>query len=373
MEFKIEKEEFAKGLYRIQSIVEKKGTMPILLNVLLETYEKGIAITATDLEIGLKGFHPAEIIKEGRATLSAKKLYEVIKELPEKEVFLKLKENQWVEISSGKSLFNIMGLSADSFPSLPVFEEEEFVSADVEILKEMIEKTIFAVSSDESRYNLTGVFFTQKNEGEEKDLNLKMVATDGYRLSLIERSIRMEVKGLEKGILLPKKGLVELIKLLDEGGEAGWIKLKNNNFIVKKGNAILLMRLLDAEFPDYRQVIPLNTKKHIRMKRNQIIESLRRVSILSSEKTRGVKFHFSQNLLELSSYNPELGEAKDDVPVDYKGEDITIGFNSRFVLEVLNIMKGEEVVLALEDGSSPAIIRPSNDERHTCVVMPMRL
>ena len=371
MEFKIEKEEFTKGLYRVQSIVEKKGTMPILLNVLLETHEKGIAITATDLEIGLKGFYPAEIIKEGRATLSAKKLYEVIKELPEKEVFLKLKENQWVEISSGKSLFKIMGLSADSFPSLPVFEEEEFVSADVEILKEMIEKTIFAVSSDESRYNLAGVFFTQKNEGEEKDL--KMVATDGYRLSLIERSIRMEVKGLEKGILLPKKGLVELIKLLDEGGEAGWIKLKNNNFIVKKGNVILLMRLLDAEFPDYRQVIPLNTKKHIRMKRNQIIESLRRVSLLSSEKTRGVKFHFSQDLLVLSAYNPELGEAKEEVPVDYKGEEVTVGFNSRFVLEVLNIMRGEEVVLELEDGISPAIIRPSNDERHTCVVMPMRL
>jgi len=133
------------------------------------------------------------------------------------------------------------------------------------------------------------------------------------------------------------------------------------------------MRLLDPEFPDYRQVIPLNTKKHIRMKRNQIIESLRRVSILSSEKTRGVKFHFSQNLLELSSYNPELGEAKEEVLVDYKGEDITVGFNSRFVLEVLNIMKGEEVVLAMEDGVSPAIIRPSNDERHTCVVMPMRI
>jgi len=371
MEFKIEKEDFTKGLYRAQSIIEKKGTMPILLNVLIETHGDKVAITATDLEIGIKGLHPAEIINEGKATLSGKKLYEVIKELPEKKVSLKLKENQWVEIFSGKSFFNIMGLSADSFPTLPTFEEEGFVSAEVEILKEMIEKTIFSVSSDESRYNLTGVFFKQENEGEEK--SLKMVATDGYRLSMINRSLKTEIKGLENGILLPKKGLMELSKLLNEGGEGVWIKIKGNNFIVKKEDVILIMRLLDAEFPDYRQVIPQKTKKHIRMKRNQILESLHRVSLLSSEKTRGVKFLFSQDILELSSYNPELGEAKEEVPVDYKGEDISVGFNSRFVLEVLNILNSDEIILELEEGTSPAIIRPSNDERHTCVVMPMRI
>ena len=371
MEFKIEKEDFTKGLYRVQSIIEKKGTMPILLNVLIETHGDKVAITATDLEIGIKGLHPAEIINEGKATLSGKKIYEVIKELPEKKVSLKLKENQWVEISSGKSFFNIMGLPAESFPTLPAFEEEGFVSAEVEIFKEMIEKTIFSVSSDESRYNLTGVFFRQENEGEEK--SLKMVATDGYRLSMINRSSKTEVIGLEKGILLPKKGLMELSKLLDAGGEGVWIKIKGNNFIVKKEDVILIMRLLDAEFPDYRQVIPQKTKKHIRMKRNQILESLHRVSILSSEKTRGVKFLFSQDILELSSYNPELGEAKDEVPVDYKGEDISVGFNSRFVLEVLNILNSDEIIIELEDGTSPAIIRPANDERHTCVVMPMRI
>ena len=372
MEFKIEKDDFTKGLYRAQSIIEKKGTMPILLNVLIETHGSNrVSITATDLEIGIKGLHPAEIIKEGKATLSGKKMYEVIKELPEKKVSLKLKENQWVEIFSGKSFFNIMGLPADSFPSLPAFEEEGFVSLDAEILKEMIEKTIFSVSSDESRYNLTGVFFKQENDGEEK--NLKMVATDGYRLSMINRSLKSEVTGLEKGILLPKKGLMEMNKLLDEEGTGVWIKIKGNNFIAKKEDVILIMRLLDAEFPDYRQVIPLKTKRQMKMKRNQILESLRRVSILSSEKTKGVKFLFSQDILELSSYNPELGEAKEEVPVEYKGEDISVGFNSRFVLEVLSIMNSEEIILELEDGTSPAIIRPLSDERHTCVVMPMRI
>jgi DNA polymerase III subunit beta len=371
MEFKIFQEDFVKGLYRAQSVVEKKGTMPILLNVLIEAQETGIAITATDLEIGLKGIHPAEVMKTGKTTISAKKLYEVIKELPEKSISLRLKENHWVEIKSGKSTFTVMGLSADSFPSLPLYEEEGFISVETKILKEMVEKTLFAVSTDESRYNLTGVFFVRK-EGE-TERELRMVATDGYRLSMIDRSFGKEMEELKNGVLLPKKGLVEMNKLLEEDGEEVSIKLKGNNFIVKKEKVVLIMRLLDAEFPDYRQVIPPQTKRHIKMKRSQIMESLKRVSILSSEKTRGVKFQFSPDILELSSYNPEFGEAKEEIAIDYQGENLTVGFNSRFVLEVLNIIKNEEVVFDIEDSGSPAIIRPAEDEKHTCVIMPMRI
>jgi DNA polymerase-3 subunit beta len=371
MEFLIDKEEFTRGLFRSQSVVERKGTMPILLNVLIETKENGISITATDLEIGIKGFYNANIKKPGSTTLSAKKLYEVVKELPEKDVFFRLKENQWVEISSGKSQFNIMGISAETFPSFPAYEEENFISLESALLREMIDKTIFAVSSDESRYNLTGVFFTRREREAEKIL--RMVATDGYRLSLIDRPLKMEIEGLENGILLPKKGLSELTRLLEEEGDQVWVKMKNNNFIVKKDPVVLIMRLLDAEFPDYQQVIPAQTKRLIRMKRSQILESLKRVSILSSEKTKGVKFHFAEDLLELSSYNPDFGEAKEEFSVEYKGEEIKVGFNYRFVLEVLNILTSEEILFEMEDGASPAIIRPANDTQHTCVVMPMRI
>jgi DNA polymerase-3 subunit beta len=349
--------------------------MPILLNVLIEAQESEIVITATDLEIGLKGRHPAEIINSGKTTLSAKKIYEVVKELPEKEVSFRLKENHWVEIKSGKSTFNIMGISAESFPSLPSYEEEGFLAVETEILKEMVEKTIFAVSTDESRYNLTGVFFIKKESDSQKEV--RMVATDGYRLSLIDRSLGEEMKGLETGILLPKKGLVELNKILEEGGKEAvktiGIKLKGNNFILKRDPVILIMRLLDAEFPDYRQVIPNSPKRQITVKRSQIQDSLRRVSILSSEKTRGVKFQFNPDFLELSSYNPEFGEAKEELSVEYKGETLQVGFNSRFVMEVLNNLKSEEVVFEIEDNVSPAIIRPADDPRHTCVIMPMRI
>jgi len=371
MEFLIEKGEFTKGLFRSQSVVEKKGTMPILLNVLIETKDNGIFITATDLEIGIKGQYQGEVQKPGNITLSAKKLYEVVKELPEKSVSFRMKENQWVEIKSGKSVFNIMGVSAETFPSFPAYEEEEFMVMEASVLREMIDKTIFAVSTDESRYNLTGVFLAKHKE--EEDQKMRMVATDGYRLSLIDRTLKTEIPGLEKGILLPKKGLAELSRLLEEGGDQVWIKLKNNNLIIKKENVVLIMRLLDAEFPDYNQVIPNQTKRHIRIKRSQFIESLKRVSILSSEKTKGVKFHFGENLLELSSYNPDFGEAKEEISVEYKGEELTVGFNYRFILEVLNILSGEEIIMEFEDGVSPAVIRPANDEKHTCVVMPMRI
>lgn len=371
MEFLIQKGEFTKGLFRSQSVVEKKGTMPILLNVLIETKDNGISITATDLEIGIKGQYQGDVQKPGNITLSAKKLYEVVKELPEKDVSFRMKENQWVEIKSGKSVFTIMGVSAETFPSFPAYEEEEFMSMEASLLREMIDKTIFAVSTDESRYNLTGVFFTKREE--EEDQKLRMVATDGYRLSLIDRTLKTEIPGLEKGILLPKKGLAELSRLLEEEGDQVWIKLKNNNLIIKKENVVLIMRLLDAEFPDYNQVIPTQTKRHIRIRRGHLLESLKRVSILSSEKTKGVKFHFGESLLELSSYNPDFGEAKEEVSVEYKGEDLTVGFNYRFILEVLNILSSEEIIMEFEDGVSPAIIRPANDERHTCVVMPMRI
>ena len=371
MEFVIDREELVKGLFMSQSVVEKKGTMPILLNVLIETKENGISITATDLEIGIKGLFSAEVKNPGSITISAKKLYEVAKELPENDVSFRLKENLWVEICSGKSLFNIMGISAETFPSFPAYEEENFIAVEGPILREMVDKTIFAVSSDESRYNLTGVFFTKKDGEEEK--NLRMVATDGYRLSLIDRPLGIEFEGLENGVLLPKKGLAELTRLLEEEGSEVWVKLKNNNFIVRKDTVVLIMRLLDAEFPDYQQVIPKKTKRHIRMPRNRILEALRRVSLLSSEKTKGVKFHFSQDLLELSSYNPDFGEAKEELSVEYKGEDLTAGFNYRFIIEVLNILSSEEIIFELEDGASPAIIRPEDDDKHTCVVMPMRI
>lgn len=371
MEFMIEKEVFAKGLHRLQGIIDKKGTMPILLNVLIEAKDKEINITATDLEVGFKESHNAEIKKEGRIGILGKKLYEIVKEMPEKYISLKLKENFWVEIKSGKSIFNIMGIEVDKYPSLPAYDEgADFVEVPNKVINEMIIKTIFAVSNDETRRNLMGVFMTQVIKEENKFL--RMVGTDGYRLSMIDRPLDREIKGVEKGILLPKKGLWELAKILDEDGDKILISVKNNNFIVKNGKKTLIIRILDAEFPDYRQVIPEKTKIKICLKRKDFLESLRRVSILSSEKTKGVKFILREKVMELSSYNPEIGEAKEEILAEYKGEELIVGFNARFVLEALDNFESDDVIMSMEDANSPAIFKPAGDDHHKCIIMPMR-
>lgn len=371
MEFIIEKEEMLRGLSRIQNVVEKKIAMPILSNALIECKGEEISITATDLEIGLQGFYRAKVLEEGRFTVSAKKLFEVVKELPEKEVIFRSSQNQWIEVICGKANFKIMGLSAETFPSLPAYEEEGFFTIRGKIFREMIERTIYAVSMDESRYNLRGHFLAQWRK--ENDQGLRMVTTDGYRISIIDRGLAGEIKGLEKGILLPKKGMSELNRLISENGENIEVKLKNNNFIVRLENVILIMRLLDAEFPDYQQVIPKKTKRKVRIKREILLNSLKRVSLFASEKTRGVKFHFGQGFLELTSYSPEIGEAKEEISIDFRGEDLIVGFNARFILEILSSFYSEEVDLEMEDERSPAILRPTNDIQHTCVIMPMRI
>jgi len=371
MEFIIEKEILTKGLHRVQGIMDKKGIMPILLNVLIEAKGKEIFITATDLEVGFKESHAAEIKKEGKIGILGKKLFEIVKELPEKIISIKLKENYWVEIKSGKSIFNIMGVEVEKYPALPSYEKEvDFVEAPNRLINEMINKTIYAVSNDESRKNLLGVFMAQENKEEKKFL--RMVATDGYRLSMIDRQIDNEIKGIEKGILLPKKGLWELSKILDEDGEKILVSVKNNNFIIKNGKKTLIIRLLDAEFPDYRQVIPEKTKINICLKRNEFLECLKRVAILASEKSKGVKFSLSNKIMELSTYNPEIGEAKEEISAEYKGEDLSVGFNAKFVLEALDNFESDDVVIAMEDPNSPAIFRPVGDDLHKCVIMPMR-
>ncbi len=370
MEFIIDKDTLTKGLQRVQGILDKKGTMPILLNVLIEAKGKEIIITATDLEVGFKETHIAEIKKEGKIGLLGKKIFEIVKELPEKQVSFKLKENLWVEVISGKSIFNIMGIEVDKYPSLPSYEEDDFIEASDKVINEMINKTIYAVSNDETRRNLLGVFINQEEREENKFL--RMVATDGYRLAMIDRQIEREISGVGKGILVPKKGLWELNKILDENGERILIAVKNNNFIIKKGKKTLIVRLLDADFPDYKQVIPEKTKIKIILKREEFLEALKRVSILASEKTRGVKFSLLDKNMELSAYNPEIGEAKEEISAEYKGENLIVGFNSRFILEALDSFESEEVILEMEDANSPAIFKPAGDDLHKCVIMPMR-
>jgi DNA polymerase-3 subunit beta len=245
MHFTIEKEVFLKGLARIQGIVEKRNTIPILSNVLIEGRDNEIYLTATDLEVGMRASYPASIVTPGKVTVSARKIHEIIKELPEKEISFIAKENCWIEIRCGKALFNIVGLSSEEFPYFPQPDKEQFFSINSSLLKEMIDKTAFSISTDESKYNLNGIYF-RSVEDEGKQM-LRLVATDGHRLSMIQKEMdASHVEELLKGVIFPRKGIIELKKIAEEGESDIQLGFMDNNAVVKKDRTVVVMRLVFA-------------------------------------------------------------------------------------------------------------------------------
>ena len=368
MEIKAKRGDLLATLYWTQNIVERRNTIPILANVLITAQKKDVFITATDLEVGVRGTVEGEVTKEGTVTVNAKKLYEIIREVPNEQVQLKRLENDWVEVRSGKSIFKVVGMDAREFPQFPSFDSKQLSSMPSAMIRGMIERTIFSVSTDETRYSLNGVFVEQGDGGK-----VRMVATDGHRLSLDERELGS--LGLSKGVILPRKGLAELRKLLessDEGVVA--IGFRENMALVVKDKVELFMRLIDGDFPDYTKVVPKGNPNMAKIEHDEFLQALRRVSIVSSERYKGIRLDFSPGKILLSATNPDLGEAVEEVDADYQGKPISIGFNARYLLDVLGVLSGDgDIDVELKDELSPSIIRKSGDDGYLYVLMPMRL
>lgn len=372
MLFSIEKEVFLKGLSRVQGIVEKRNTIPILSNVLIEADQNSIMLTATDLEVGMRASYPANVKASGKITVSAKKIFEIIKELPEKEISFKAKENCWIEISCGKSLFNIVGLSSDEFPHFPEPDESKMVPLSGVILNEMIEKTYFSVSTDETKYNLNGIYF--KSEEESGKNILRLVATDGHRLAMTLKPIETAaIEELTKGVIFPRKGIIELKKITEDTENNIKFGFMDNSAVVIKDDTVVVMRLVDGDFPDYNRVIPQNNETIIKLPRDLFLHALKRMAILSSEKSKGVKVELKKGTLEISSSNPEIGDAHEELEIDYTGEDLSIGFNARYMIDILQVLDGDNIHLAVKDNLSPGLITPEDGDGFLAVVMPMRL
>lgn len=372
MRFIIDKDTFYKALQKIQGIVEKRNTMPILSNVLLEADDNGIAVLATDLEVGMRSTYPARVSESGKITVSAKKLFEIIKELPDQDIIFATKENDWVEIRCGKAIFNLVGLSPEEFPYFPEVAEESLIELQAELLKDMIEKTAYAICMDETKYNLNGVFI-QASEEDDKPI-LKMVSTDGHRLSLCSKEVAgTSATELTKGVIFPKKGIFELKKLAEE--ESGPIRLgfMDNSAAIKKGNTVVVMRLVDGDFPDYRRVIPNANNRTVTVKRDGMMHCLRRMSIFASDKFKGIRLEVRDGVMEISSNNPELGEAREELEVSFEGEPLVLRFNARYIIDVLGVLTDEDVQINLKDELSPAIIRSASSSDFLAVIMPMRL
>jgi DNA polymerase-3 subunit beta len=373
--FEIGRESLLKALQRVQSVVDKKNTIPILSHLLIEAGEDRVIFSATDLEVGLRLSFPAKVSKAGKVAVPAKSLYEIVRELPlDSECQFHIFDNFWIELISGKSVFKLVGQDADEFPQLPQIDSEKSFKLTSSQFAQMIDHTIFAVSNDQSRYDLSGVFLERLKE-KGKDY-LRMVATDGHRLSMMDQMVEAggEVD-LEKGVILPRKGLSELRRLLSEE-DSFYCCLMNSNAVFWTDNQQiqLFMRLLDGEFPDYTPVIPDSNDKRVIIKREQLLNSLKRISVLSMEHSRSVRFELKNGRLHLSSSNPKLGEAKEDLDIDYQGSDIEIGFNAGYFIDILNAMNNQEnVVIELSDVLSPSLIKGMKSDGSLNIVMPMQL
>jgi DNA polymerase-3 subunit beta len=368
MEIKAKRGDLLATLYWTQTIVERRNTMPILANVLIEAQKGGIRVTATDLEVGVRGSLEGEVLRDGSVTVNAKKLYEISREVPDEQVRLKRMDNDWVEIRSGKSVFKIVGMDAREFPQFPKIEANALSTTPGATIRQMIERTIFAVSTDETRYSLNGVFIEEAEGGK-----VRMVATDGHRLSYDEKSLGSV--GLSKGVILPRKGLSELKKLLEnEADGAVSFGFRENMGMAIKDRVELFMRLIDGDFPDYVKVVPKDNPNIAKVGHDELLQALRRVSILSSERYKGIKMEFDQSKLSLSANNPDLGEAVEEIDAEYEGKPMTIGFNARYMIDALSVLGSEgEVEIELKDELSPSIIRKPGNEGYLYVLMPMRL
>jgi DNA polymerase-3 subunit beta len=375
MNFDIEKKEFSKGLSIMQSVAGRKTTLPILSHILMQWDKNALFLTGTDLETGIREELDATTHRPGSASVSAKKLYEIVRELPEETIRIEKRENHWISLRCGKSLFNLAGLDPDEFPTLPAYQDGNFSRISTRLIREMVEKTVFAASNEESRYHLNGVLLVQANQGGKE--MLRMVATDGHRLSFVDREAQA-VRGIEKGIIIPKKGILEVKKVIGDRDGEGEMELyfDTTHGFFKMGKSLMVVRLIDGEFPDYEQVIPKGNDKRIAVVKEKMYGPVRRVSTMASERVEGIKLSVKKDVIEFSSFHQDFGDAKEEVDVAYEGPPLEIGFNARYLMEALSVIDGDEVTLELKDEGSPGLVRPSAPEGSSnqfSIIMPMRI
>ncbi len=367
MKFGIQRDQLLSALQKISSVVEKKHTMEILGNILFETKNDKLTLSGTDLEVGIQVNLDAKIDVPGKLTLSTKNILDITKELPNQVMHFNLKPNHWVEITCSKARFNLVSISAEGYPGLPLFDEKTYSTTHSERLSEMISKTEFAVSTDATRYHLNGVYFEVLPNGLSR-----MTATDGHRLSYIDHEIFSKPVELKRGVVIPSKGLTELHKML-QGTKTIGLAFEKGYLYAKTENSYLFIRLIEADYPDYRQVIPQSLDKAALLRREDLLGALKRVSLMAHEKSKGVKLNIQDSMLTVASSNPEMGEARDEINASYQGESFEIGFNAKYILDCLEVMREDDIEFQFKDKTKPGIIQSVANKNHCYVIMPMRI
>ncbi len=368
MNLTIAKEQILAGLQAVQNIVSTRTTLPILSNVLLKAEGDRLELTATDLDVTITCSVEASVKKPGSTTIPVKKLFGIVRELSNPEIEMETDDKNVTSVRSGSSFFKIRGLAAEEFPPLPKFKEDKKVVLPQEKIRGMLKKTSFAISTDESRYVLNGIFLSLKEH------KLTMVATDGRRLALVDEEVDVTEKS-QGEFIVPAKAVNELNRLLQDKGEVE-IRYTDNQaaFTLKdeKGSSILIVsKLIEGNYPNYRQVIPAETKERIALSREEFMHALRRAEIMTSEKQNSVKLSFTKNNLAITANSPDVGEARESMAINYKGKDMAIAFNPGYVIDPLGALTQDEVFLELIDELSPGVLKINGPFLY--VVMPMRL
>jgi DNA polymerase-3 subunit beta len=371
MEFSVKKSELLRELNLTQGVVERKTTIPILSNLLLETVDSQLRISATDLELGLRCGCPAKVKKEGSGTIPAKRLLEIVRSLPEAEIRFKILENHWVQVNCERASFKLVGMARDNFPVLPSVPKA-LAEVSAAILTNLVHKTIFAISNEESRYTLNGALLLLKPEV------VAMVATDGHRLALVERDAHVAGLANELRLLVPRKAMGELVRLLAESGEDAAVQISKDegHLFFGVGERLLISRMLTGQFPNYEAVLPRENNRVAELDKDLVTSAIRRVALLADERSRAIRFQLEQDRLEIFSSSGEYGEAHETLDAAFQGESLQIGFNYQYLLDFLSVVsEGGKVRLELKDEQSAGQFRPVGDEsyRYRYVVMPMRI
>jgi len=363
MKFSVSKEKLLAGLQTVQNVVSTRTTLPILSNVLLQAENGQLRLTTTDLDVGVSGAVETAIERPGATTLPARRLATIVRELPAAEIQIEVDSKNVASIRCGQSFFKILGLPEEEFPPLPKFEDAKVFTISQQSLRDALKKTAYAISTDETRYVLNGILFSFKEN------KLTLVATDGRRLALVDLEVEFP-RSDEVELIVPSKCVTELSRLLGDSGEIK-MSVGENQVAFQAGDTLLVSKLIEGNYPNYRQVIPGEARERVTLERETFLNAVHRVSLLSSDKSNSVKLVFAKNNIEIAANTPDVGEAKETLAVAYKGREFSIAFNPEFLMAPLRALSNDEVFLDLIDEMSPGVIKIQSPFLY--VLMPMRI
>jgi DNA polymerase III subunit beta len=365
MRFSLQREVFLRPLAQVVNVVERRQTLPVLANLLVQVSDGQLSLTGTDLEVEMVARQTVEDARDGETTIPARKLFDIVRALPDGSKVSVSQSGDKVTVQAGRSRFTLASLPANDFPSIDEVEATERVSVPEAALKELIERTAFAMAQQDVRYYLNGLLLDLRGD------SLRCVATDGHRLALCEAPL--EGGGGKRQIIVPRKGVTELQRLLEGGERDVELEVGRNHIRIKRDDVTFTSKLIDGRFPDYEAVIPIGADREVKINREVLRASLQRAAILSNEKYRGVRIEVTPGQLKISAHNPEQEEAQEEVEADTRVDDLAVGFNVNYLLEALTALRDEDVVLQLRDANSSALLREAGSERCRHVVMPLRL